>query len=207
MSTFNYYKDKYDLVKVFCIVFEHDGHFTKAAEAMQTGRQAVSAKMKTLEEDMNCSFFVQNGSIMVPTKKAEEFYLEAKKFITDFESLYKAKQGIEDEVKIITNADRVLNTVENAVDNISGAVDSKIEEIQTVLDCQNQKQQETTEKLETTFQKISYILGSKRKIKKSYIFGAIFISITSFYIYLHKTNYFFDRDLYANASNKLKKFN
>ena len=205
MSTFNYYKDKYDLVKVFCIVFEHDGHFTKAAEAMQTGRQAISAKMKTLEDDMKCTFFVQNGSIMVPTKKAEEFYLEAKKFITDFESLYKAKQGIADEVQIITNADRVLNTVENAVDNISGAVGSKIEEIQTVLDSQNQKQQEVTEKLETTFKKISYVLGSKRKIKKSYFFGAIFIAIASVYIYLNKTNYFFDRELYANASLQLKK--
>ncbi len=204
MSTFNYYKDKYDLVKVFCIVFEHDGHFTKAAEAMQTGRQAISAKMKTLEEDMKCTFFVQNGSIMVPTKKAEEFYLEAKKFITDFESLYKAKQGIADEVQIITNADRVFNTVENAVDNISGAVGSKIEEIQIVLDSQNQKQQEVTEKLETTFKKMSYVLGSKSKIKKSYIFGAIFIAIASFYIYLNKTNYFFDRELYANASLKLK---
>ena len=79
MSTFNYYKDKYDLVKVFCIVFEHDGHFTKAAEAMQTGRQAISAKMKTLEEDMKCTFFVQNGSIMVPTKKAEELLISEKK--------------------------------------------------------------------------------------------------------------------------------
>jgi predicted metal-dependent hydrolase len=153
--------------------------------------------MKTIETDMKCTFFVQDGSIMVPTKEAEKLYIEAKKIITDFESIYRAKNVDTKDIQVITNADRVQNTIESAVGNITNAVDVKINDMQNVLESKNKQ-------LEGTIDKIKTILNTSPKAKKKYLFVVLSFFIISACFYLNKTNFLFYRDLYNNASNGLQ---
>ena len=75
-------------LKTFVTVAE-EGHLTRASERLHTSQPAVSAHIKSLEEEMGVSLFIRTPKGMVLTREGEVLRTKAQTALDTIEDLYK----------------------------------------------------------------------------------------------------------------------
>jgi len=185
-----YYKNNnFDLIRLFCLLVESDGNTSHVADKIQKNRTTVVNKIDCLEGELKVSLFRRiQGKPWILTKKGKEYYeKEAKDMVIAADKLFRHETAPKVDPKCEDDLIKETNQ------HVANVVTDKIEVINAEIT-----------------QKIDYIelkIGNIRKFKKI-IIGFSCITFVFFCIgfgyYLYKTNYFFDRDLYGNASPKLK---
>ena len=178
-----YYKtNNFDLIRLFCLLVESDGNTSYVADKIQKNRTTVVNNIECLEDELKISLFKRiQGRPWILTKKGKEYYeKEAKDMVIAADKLFRHETAPKIEPKCEDDLIKETNQyVANAV----------------------------TDKLQVVADEITQKIQSKINIKKL-IIGIVFLIIVfigvGFSVYLYKTNYFFDRYLYENASPRLK---
>ena len=185
-----YYKtNNFDLIRLFCLLVESDGNASHVADKIPKNRTTVVNKIECLEDELKISLFKRiQGKPWILTKKGKEYYeKEAKDMVIAADKLFRHETTPKIEPKCEDDLIKETNQ------HVANAVTDKIEVINA----------EITQKIDHVGSKIGNIL----KVKNIIIGFACIIFVVScagFGYYLYKTNYFFDRVLYENASPKLK---
>ena len=84
-------------LKTFVTVAE-EGHLTRASERLHTSQPAVSAHIKSLEEEMGVSLFIRTPKGMVLTREGEVLRAKAQTALDTIEDLYKEASVLKENV-------------------------------------------------------------------------------------------------------------
>jgi len=84
-------------LKTFVTVAE-EGHLTRASERLHTSQPAVSAHIKSLEEEMGVSLFIRTPKGMVLTREGEVLRAKAQTALETIEDLYKEASVLKENV-------------------------------------------------------------------------------------------------------------
>ena len=84
-------------LKTFVTVAE-EGHLTRASERLHTSQPAVSAHIKSLEEEMGVSLFIRTPKGMVLTREGEVLRAKAQTALDTIDDLYKEASVLKENV-------------------------------------------------------------------------------------------------------------
>ncbi len=84
-------------LKTFVTVAE-EGHLTRASERLNTSQPAVSAHIKSLEEEMGVSLFIRTPKGMVLTREGEVLQAKAQTALDTIDELYKEASVLKENV-------------------------------------------------------------------------------------------------------------
>jgi DNA-binding transcriptional LysR family regulator len=84
-------------LKTFVTVAE-EGHLTRASERLHTSQPAVSAHIKSLEEEMGVSLFIRTPKGMVLTREGEVLRAKAQTTLDTIDDLYKEASVLKENV-------------------------------------------------------------------------------------------------------------
>lgn len=84
-------------LKTFVTVAE-EGHLTRASERLHTSQPAVSAHIKSLEEEMGISLFIRTPKGMILTREGEVLQAKAQTALDTIDDLYKEASVLQENV-------------------------------------------------------------------------------------------------------------
>ena len=84
-------------LKTFVMVAE-EGHLTRASERLHTSQPAVSAHIKSLEEEMGVSLFIRTPKGMVLTREGEVLRNKAQTALDTIDDLYKEASVMKEKI-------------------------------------------------------------------------------------------------------------
>lgn len=202
----NYKKNRDRKLQIFCLVVENDSSITKAAQIIGRDETNIGRWIKSLEADVGFALFKRNGIRKILTEQGKQYYTNIAKPVVD--SMVDAFGG--EKVAAIVD---FFEPTENQSDKfLKTTIDKVNTAIQVTTDSANNIQEKISHLSKIIDNKFIKSIPAKiAGIKKYIIFailGLILIlaSIGSAYQYnkLVKKNYFFDKDLYENASPLLQ---
>lgn len=85
-------------LKIFAFVYKNRS-FSRASEKLHITQPTISAHIKNLETELECSLFDRLGHTIIPTKNAEVLYPKALQLIEHFEKLKEELLAAEGKIK------------------------------------------------------------------------------------------------------------
>lgn len=109
-----------------CLIEVADtGSITAAAKRMFISQQAVSAKIKQLEEELECSLFVREKDGVSLTEKGKETVAFAQKMLTEKELFYNQIRQTEEIENLMVNVCSVSSVINIVLPNVVDLMETK----------------------------------------------------------------------------------